>query len=133
MKKIVNLSLSIIFSIIFFSCSQQDGGWDDNIKLSRKTVEFSAAADSVLVTTGGISWWVNNVSVDSNGCKYYPGVTAEVDTFTIQHDCFIVKRRNKNTLFIKVDKNTQSINRTITVCLEAGDYFDYVTVTQKPI
>lgn len=133
MKKILNLSLSIVFSFIFFSCSQKDGGWNDSINLSRKTVEFIAAADSVTVTTGGSSWWVNNVSVECNECIVYPGETAEVDTFTIQHDCFVVKRLNKNTLFIKVDKNTQSITRTIMVCLEAGDYFDYVTVIQKAI
>jgi len=132
MKKIMKLTFSVLFIITLFSCSRKDGDWDDNIKLSKKNIEFSATADSATITTGGSWWWVNNVSV--NGKYYYgfTGVTPEADTYKIQQDCFVVERRNKNTLFIKVDENPESIKRTIIVCLEAGDYFDYVTITQKP-
>ena len=33
--------------------------------------------------------------------------------------------------FIKVEANPNNVKRIITVGLEAGDYFDRVTVTQK--
>jgi len=42
-----------------------------------------------------------------------------------------VERRNTNTLFIKVVPNTVCTKRTIKVCLQDGDYFDFVTITQK--
>jgi hypothetical protein len=43
-----------------------------------------------------------------------------------------VERRDKTKLFIKVDENPANVQRLITVGLEAGDYFDKVTITQKP-
>ncbi len=44
----------------------------------------------------------------------------------------IFERRDKHTLFIKVEENPLNAKRIITVGLEAGDYPDMVTITQKP-
>jgi len=132
MKKILHISTLLTLILILFSCSAKIGDWDDNIKLSTKSVEFGAAPDSVTITTGGSWWWVNNVSVNGKSYCGFAGVSAEADTYKIQQDCFLVERRNKNTLFIKIGENKESIKKTIIVNLEAGDYFGSVMITQKP-
>ena len=53
------------------------------------------------------------------------------DKYSIKKDCFLVERRDKNTLFVRVDANPLNVIRTITIGFEAGDYFDRVTITQK--
>ena len=134
MKRILYLNILIAFVIILNSCSDKvilDGKWDDNIKLSVKKVEFSASTDSVTIKTGGSSWWVTDISVDTTHFYGFKGINLESDHYSIKQDCFIVERRNKNTLFIKVQENPNYVERVITVGLEAGDYFDRVTITQK--
>ena len=59
------------------------------------------------------------------------GVDLQADNYIIKQDCFVVERRDKNTLFIKAEANPNNVKRIISVGLEAGDYFDRVTVTQK--
>jgi hypothetical protein len=128
-----NFGFWVFVVLLLVSCTTKDkeGDWDDNIKLSGRTFEIGASADSVIVTTGGSSWWINNVSV--NGDSYYAlSSDFSVSGYKIQHDCYIVERRNKNTLFVKVAENTGAVKRTIVVGLQAGDYFDSVTIIQKP-
>jgi len=132
MKRILFINLIIVFVITFWSCSKPKGEWDDNIKLSTKAVVFSAYSDSVSIKTGGSWWWINDVSVNGTWFSHFKDINPEADSYIINKDCFVVERRNKNTLFIKVEENPLSIQRIITVGLEAGDYFDRVTITQKP-
>jgi len=133
MKRILSFTLLIVFFITIWSCSEQkDGDWDDNIKLSTKAVEFSALSDSVTVKTGGSAWLISDISVNSNYFYDFSNINLESDSYTINQDCFVVERRDKNTLFIKVAENPLNAKRIITVGLQAGDYFDRVTITQKP-
>lgn len=133
MKQILSITLMIVSFITIYSCSEKElGDWDDNIKLSTKAVEFSSLSDSVTIKTGGSKWWVSDVSVNSDWFYGFKDINLEADSYTIQQDCFVVERRDKNTLFIKVDENPHKVQRVITVGLQAGDYFDRVTITQKP-
>ena len=132
MKRIMTFSLMIILTIVFYSCTKPKGIWDDNIHLSTKTAEFSASGDSITVKTGGSWWWISDISVDSTWYYGFTGVDLQADSYTIKQACFDVERRVKNTLFIKVEANPQNVKRIITIGLEAGDYFDRVTITQKP-
>lgn len=43
----------------------------------------------------------------------------------------MVERRDKNTLFMKLNDNNTAKERVMTITLEAGDYFDYVTIKQS--
>jgi hypothetical protein len=131
MRQLLNFILLVIFSISLLSCDRKDGDWDDNIKLSTKAVEFNAMGDSVVVTTKGSWWWVTEVCVDGVYYNGFRDVDLQSDSYIIDRDCFVVERRDKNTLFIKVDENPLSIQRIIRVTLEAGDYFGHVTITQK--
>ena len=133
MKKILCVVCLVTCVTIFNSCSNKkelDGKWDDNIKLSTKTVDFNANTDSVIIKTGGSSWWILDISVDGKYYYGFVGVNLNADHYSIKQDCFVVDRRDKNTLFIKVQENPLSAKRIITIGLEAGDYFDRVFVTQ---
>jgi hypothetical protein len=132
MKKIINFDLIIILIVAFYSCSKPKGLWEDNIHLSTKNVSFSSSEDSVIIKTGGDWWRISDVSVDRTWYYDFTGVDLQSDSYKIKQSCFEVERRDKNTLFIKVDANPNNIKRIITVGLEAGDYFDRVTITQKP-
>ncbi len=133
MKRILSFILLIFIVLTINSCLHKKiGEWDDNIKLSTKAVEFDALSDSVTVKTGGSAWRISDVSVNSVYFYDFKSINFESDSYIIKQDCFVVERRDKNTLFIKVAENPLNVQRIITVGLEAGDYFDRVTITQKP-
>ena len=131
MKINLALSLNLILIITLCSCIKPKGIWEDNINLSVKTVEFSALSDSVVISTLGTSWYVSDVSVDNAWFYDFRDVNLQADSYVIKQDCFIVERRNKNKLFIKLEANPGNIQRIITVGVVAGDYGDRVTIIQK--
>jgi hypothetical protein len=122
-----------IITLALAACSRHraDGDWDDIIKLSSKSFEFNSKGDSVIVKTGGSWWWVTDISVGNSWYYGFSDINLESDNYIIRHDCLVVEKRDKNTLFIRATANTDSLDRVITVGLEAGDYFDRIVVTQK--
>jgi|GEM_PF-348443 len=129
MKKII---LPLFCILALCSCSdKKEGDWDDNIQLSTKTVEFNASGDSATITTKGSGWWITDFTVDSNTYDVLSEISSETGSYSIKKDCFTVERRNKNTLFVKAETNPLNVKRIMTIGLEAGDYFDRVTITQK--
>ncbi len=84
------------------------------------------------ITTQGSWWWIDQISVNDSSYSYYNNevVDLEADSYTINESFFVVERRNKTTLFIQMDKNTSGEERIMNLVLEAGNYFDYVTVKQ---
>jgi len=131
MKRILQLSLCFISVFIFLSCIIYQNKWKDNIHLSVRSADFNSSGDSVIIKTGGSSWWISHISVDSVCYSNFPGVDLLSDKYLIKQDCFIIERRDKNTLFVEVEANPLPVKRIIIVGFEAGDYFDRVTVTQK--
>ena len=113
------------------SCEEPIGKWDDNIKLSAKNAIFKASGDSITIKTGGSWWWINNIMLNNNPVWYIRPETADSNYYTVNLDSVIIKRQDAKTLFIKANKNNLKTQRVISVNLEAGDYFDYVTITQK--
>lgn len=126
-----NFSLMILSVLIFETSCIRYGDWDDNIKLSVRSVGFDARGDSVVITTKGSWWWITDVSVDNNCFYEFTGVDQQSDSYVIKQDCFLLERRDKHTLFIRVEANPLNVQRIITIGFEAGDYFDRVTITQK--
>jgi len=120
---------------ILSSCSDKeviDGKWDDNIKLSTKSVELTSKLDSVTITTEGDWWWIDAVSFEDSTYSYYgrKDINLESDSYSIIEEQFLIERRDKNTLFIKIDENNTGNERVMNITFEAGDYFDYVTIKQ---
>jgi hypothetical protein len=131
-----NHLLLILCTVLINSCNpyteEPIGKWHDIIKLSAKTVDFSAKADSVLITTKGDWWWINSISI---GDSVYPannreGINLESNSYVIKENGFVVERR-KNALFVKLDENKTGIERQLKISLEAGDYFDDVCINQS--
>ena len=129
MKKVTIFRLLILFiTMILLSC----GRWSDNIKLSTKSAEFSANGDSIIITTKGGGWWLTGITVDTNRFYHFDGIDVLADSYTVKQDCFVFERRDKYTLFIKLEPNNLNTKKIVIIELEAGDYFDRVTITQNP-
>jgi hypothetical protein len=125
------IPVAVLMAILCSSCILIfDGKWDDNIKLSDKSVEFGSAADSTIITTQGTTWWIVGISV--NDTNYYGwNINPQSTSYTIREDCVTVSRRDAHTLFLKLEANRTGYHRTVRISLEAGDYFDSVTINQK--
>lgn len=134
MRKILALGLFIGLIIVVSSCSDKnrlDGDWDDCIKLSAKDVDIAAIADSVIIKTEGTGWWITDVGIDDDIYHDFEDIDVMSDKYAIEIGDIVVKRRDKKTLVIVVNDNPFDSERVINIGLEAGDYFDNVTVTQK--
>ncbi len=130
-----NAVLLILLVFGMMSCEDKVdpiGKWDDNIKLSTDAVTFGAQEDSVLITTEGDWWWVDNIQLGDSVYPYVEldSVDLEAESYTIQTNEYVVERREKTGLFIKMNANDSGSERVLRITLEAGDYFDYVLVTQ---
>lgn len=128
MKKIITILL-FLGMVFLSSCG---GKWNDKIKLSIKNVEFSSGEDSVTITTKGTTWWINNVSLNDTIYRYYDNENIDLlaDSYLIKESSFIIEKLNNTTLFIKLNKNSTGKERILKITLEAGDYFDYINITQ---
>lgn len=136
MKKSLKIIGLIVFTLILGSCSTERlvGDWDDNIKLSTKTVHFDKNKNATTITTKGEWWWINGLIV--NGEHFQPSKDQEdidltSDSYAFKGDWFTVEKKNKTTLYIEVDENNTVAKRNIVVTLQAGNYFDGVTITQQ--
>ena len=133
MKKALILIMGVF---ILYSCSEKEeliGKWDDIIKLSTKNVDLTSKTDSVTITTEGDWWWIDNITFEDSTYSYYDrdDINLESDSYSIKEEEFVVERRDKNTLFVKVTENNSGIERKMNITLEAGNYFDYVTIIQS--
>lgn len=122
------LSLVMILISVFSCTKSQDGKWDDNIKLSHKDIEFSPINDSIIITTEGESWWINNVFFDdSTDFEISENSTGK---FLIQEDEFTVDRRSSTELYIEMTQNLTDSVRILIIELQNGNYFDGIKITQ---
>jgi len=139
------------------SCESNEvvGKWKDAIKLSTNKASFGSAADSVVITSKGTWWWFTEIRTNSN--IYYPireeggndnpsswyvkdrsdTLTYKIpsihkdDEYTINDDFFDIKKIGLNRLIIKLNANETSADRYVMIDLEAGDYFETVTILQS--
>lgn len=124
------LILGVLF-ITFFSCSKnEDGKWDDNIKLSTKLVEFNSSENLATITTGTNSWWLNGISLNANQIDLQQ-INKTSQSFIVETSEFKVERINGNIIKVKMNANSTNLERTLIISLQNGDYFDRVKVKQN--
>ncbi|MFT6064604.1 MAG: hypothetical protein ACJAQX_000462 [Polaribacter sp.] len=129
MKKNIILILIVILNL---SCSdRKDGAWEDNIKLSQKELQFDSLENSAIIKTGADSWWISAIFFKDGQTFDLSNVDTTANNFTITESEFILERKNGKEIAIKLFENTTGFQRILTVGLQAGNYFDGITITQS--
>lgn len=135
MKQTLKLIGLIAFTLILASCSidRLDGDWDDNINLSTRLIHFDKNKNAATVKTRGSSWWINGVLVNGKdfSSAQDQNIDLKLDSYTFKGDWFTVEKKDKTTLNIDMDENHTETERKIIIHLQAGNYFDRVSITQE--
>jgi hypothetical protein len=138
MKTFTKLKLVgiVIILISSFSCSNSDrpaidGDWDDNIKLSQKEAKLTAENDSIVITTEGEWWWIDNISLNGESNFDLSGIDTTTKNFIIDETEFKIERKNTTEIHVEMTKNQTGSERILIIGLEAGDYFDRIIITQS--
>ena len=126
------ISILLIFALsLLTACDKENqviGKWDDQIKLSSKSATLIANTDSAFFSTQGSGWWFSDVqSADST----YYGVDENFDNIYLFQEEFFTIKKQEEGLFVKFSKNESGKQRSISITLQAGNYFDYVYVNQN--
>jgi hypothetical protein len=126
-----SLLLIVGLSYLVSSCTSQEGAWEDNIKLSQKEATFSAASDSLtFITNGDASWWISNIRLNETTVAFNL-IKTTIDTFQIIENDFSIIKKSKTELQITMGPNPTDEQRTLSVGLQAGNYFDRITISQN--
>lgn len=129
MKKNIILILIVIFNM---SCSDnKDGDWNDNIKLSQKELRFDSLENSAIITTEGDWWWISGIFFKDGQTFDLSNVDTTANNFTITESAFTLERKNGKEISIKLYENTTGSERILKVGLQAGNYFDGITIIQS--
>ena len=122
----------ILIIIINMSCSDsKDGDWDDNIKLSQKELRFDSLENLAVITTEGDAWWISGIFFKDGQTYDLSNVDTTANNFTITESAFTLERKNGKEISIKLYENTTGSERVLTVGLQAGNYFDGITIIQS--
>jgi pectate lyase len=123
-------------SLLILSCSSDKeepiGKWKDNIHLSTKNIELGPGAESVTITTKGEWWWIDAISFNGTIYQYYGSeeIDMETDSYIIIEEAFTFERKNNTTMIISLPENSSEQEVKMSITLQAGNYFDYVSVHQ---
>ena len=133
MKNKFALGIISILFLSFMSCNSEesDGKWDDNIKLSEKEVNLTSESNSVIITTKGNWWWVNGIGLNDNWSYDISGIDTTKENFLIEEPEFTIERKNTNEIHISMTENQSATDRTLTIGLQAGNYFDGIKIIQS--
>ncbi len=115
-----------------------DGIWDDNIKLSTKEVTLNSKGEPATIKAEGRHWWITDIMVDGEMLYSMDGNTddmeklAETGNFTAQCGWLTVKVENWE-ITVTATPNDNGSERTFSIGLECGDYFDRIKGKQEAI
>jgi len=127
MKKIIIITVAFITVL---ACSKsKDGDWNDIIKLSQKEVLFSSEQNRIQLLTKGDSWWINEISLDGELVNL-EDIDTTRQSFIIEGTDFSVERKNAKEIHISLKENKTGIKRIVLIGLQAGNYFEVISVTQ---
>jgi len=129
MKKGIVLFLTLL---IICSCTdEKEGDWDDNIKLSQKEFKFDAAENIALIMTQGDFWWISELFFRDGQSFDISDIDTKAKNFIITESDFTLERKNGKEIVITLLENNTNDERIFTVGLQAGNYFDGITIIQS--
>ena len=132
-KSMRTITIFIFIACTLQSCNDEEkliGLWDDIIKLSEKEVTISAESNSLVITTEGTEWWINEIGLDDDWSYDIDGIDTKQD-FLIEENDFIIERRNTNEIHISMTENQSDLDRILSITLQAGNYSDRVRIIQS--
>ena len=108
----------------------------DLIGLSETELDLSGERQTVKITTEEGGWWINDIKVDGETLymQTLPDMDKLADTGEFYAKCDWVEVKCENyVIYITVEPNTTSEERTFRIQLEAGNYFDSIEGRQAPM
>ena len=130
-EKLIFGIIPILFlSLLSCKSDEPDEKWDDNIKLSQKEVNFTAEANSTVVTTQGTWWWIHGMGLNDDWSYDLSTVDTTKENFVIEETEFRIERKNATEIHISMTLNETGSDRTLTIGLQAGNYGDGIKVFQ---
>lgn len=132
-KKLTNVTFAIIVFLTFMStgCSDKnegEGRYKDNIHLSKKNVDFSASANSEIITAKGEGWKFSSVS-DNDVFTEYINEPQEIKSYS--SDWISITKVDEKTIKFEVQENKTGKQRILYLALFNWGYSDLITVTQE--
>ena len=119
--------------IFLISCStigNENGKWDDNIKLSQNTVTLNSNENSITITTESTYWWLNGIYLNNNSVDI-ANVDKVSKNFVIINPDFQVERKEEGKkIIITLNQNNTNSERVLVISMQNGDYFDGVKLIQ---
>ncbi|MGO4918307.1 hypothetical protein [Maribacter spongiicola] len=133
MKRFIHVTFLLFMILSTISCDKStiDGEWDDNIHLSEKNITISAEATTVLITTEGSSWWIAGILFYDDSDYDISDTDTTQEDFVIATEDFSIERKNAKEIHVSMTQNNTGSERTLTVSLKAGNYFDGFKVHQS--
>ena len=133
MKKIIIHGFLTLIWIFLISCStigNENGKWDDNIKLSQNTVTLNSNENSITITTESTYWWLNGIYLNNNSVDI-ANVDKVSKNFVIINPDFQVERKEEGKkIIITLNQNNTNSERVLVISMQNGDYFDGVKLIQ---
>ncbi len=112
--------------------------------MSQKRVQIDGAKQTVKITTEGDWWWITDLSYNGrsiyfsdNKCWDANGVVNDIilkinrEIVAIQSKDFIIEKKGKTAIYITMPENNTGRENKLVINLEAGNYFDDITIIQK--
>tara|TARA_B110000240_G_C13350626_1_gene389583 strand:+ start:225 stop:515 length:291 start_codon:yes stop_codon:yes gene_type:complete len=94
-------------------------------------LQFDSLENSAIIKTRGDSWWISKIFFKDGQTFDLSNVDTTANNFTVTESEFILERKNGKEIAIKLFKNTTGSQRILTVGLQAGNYFDGITIIQS--
>lgn len=131
----MNRVILIFASLLLLSSCLEDepwGGGEDTIKFSTREVNLTSKLDSVIVTSEGDYWGLDEIVFEDSTYAYYlnKDLDTRLNSFIIEENSFTVERRDKNTLYVELNENITGEDRVMTLYFSEINSFPSITVRQ---
>lgn len=152
-----HLFIFLIIPFLFISCDSKEekeiGKWGDIIKFDTKEARFGKSGGKKVITSKGDWWWIlDNLTIDkkttylfenedivvegakmkdwgSSNVKYKKEQDFEIRK--ISGPWYIITKSSDKTLSVEIQPNDTGVARSLVINIEAGNYFDYISVYQE--
>lgn len=118
----------VLLLFVFISCSNDVvGKGTDTIGLETKEVFFKSSKDSIeLRTRKGDDWWLTEISTKDTIYR-----THSLNVQVIEGGGLYVEKTGRKSIFIRIDSNLTGLERRFTTVIQAGNYYNTITIIQK--